>query len=78
MAWQGKITSFRIFNDGWEIGVDYYNDIMPSLTFPRLLKLPVDTTKPAAINAIQSKGAEVRAQVKLTEENFIGQIIPIP
>ncbi len=78
MAWFGRIDKFAGTGDGWEILVIYYNDVAPNVTFPRVVKLPIDATKPQAVNAIQVRGAEVRQQAKLNEENFVGQIIPIP
>lgn len=78
MAWQGKITSFVQNGDFWEIGVSYYNDVNPALSFPRSLRLPLSVTKPEAVQAIQDRGAEVKRVAKLNEENFIGLTIPIP
>ena len=78
MAWQGKIVEFQHNADYFKIGLIYYNDVSPAVGFPRTIKLPLNATKAQAVAAIQARGAEVRAMAKLNDENFVGQIIPIP
>ncbi len=79
MAWQGKIVSFSAgSSNGWEVGVEYYNDTNPSVTFFRMLQLPDDATKAQAISLIQARGDEVRSKAKLSDDKLIGQIVQIP
>jgi hypothetical protein len=78
MAWMGEIVEFNNLHDEWRIVVAYYNDVSPEMRVLRTLRLPETATKQQALSAIQARGAEVRAHMRLTEENFVGQIIPIP
>lgn len=78
MAWQGKIIDFKQTHDSWSITVGYYNDVAPAITFLRTIKMPITATKAETVAAIQAKGDEVRRMAKLNEENFVGQVIPIP
>jgi hypothetical protein len=78
MAWMGEIVEFENDNHFWRISVAYYNDVTPESRFIRTLRLPDTTTRPQALAAIQARGQELRAQIRLSEEKFVGQIIPIP
>jgi hypothetical protein len=78
MAWVGEIVEFASENHGWRIAVAYYNTESPEQRFVRTLKMLENTTKAQAVKIIQDRGAEVRAQARLSDENLVGQIVPIP
>ena len=77
MAWQGEITDFKQSKSGWEIHVSYFNDLVPQERFVRVVNLPFSATKQEALAAIQARGQEVKRIANLSDENFVGMLIPI-
>lgn len=78
MAWVGVIDTFEPQDNGWFVIVKYYDDTNPDLVLNRTFNWPLNITKNQALNQIQNKGSEIKAQATINTSAIIGTVVQIP